>query len=247
MTLTERISLLNKSNPSDVSNKENIEDFGSSKRRIDLYDGSPPEQKVQTNLSIRKLKEQFELQQESQAEIKSQRISMVRQYSNENKLVKSILEQQKEKAAAAAPKPVVEVTRTKSIRKSLEPIECPVALKHQRFFVGKDQSPKEEKTEAPRIQTSRVITSNHDVKTATCDDFESIYKNLGDVRHTTDKSFDRIFSQLFKADLPRVEERFEEIFRKLSQATLGMMIPVSSVFLSLTFLLLLSPTHCICY
>lgn len=245
MSLTERINLLNKSN-SDSSNKENIEDFALS-RSTDIFDGSLLDQSSRRNSSIRKLKHQFEQQQQQQEQqnrVNSQRISMTRQYSHEKKLVKTQIEamaKQKEISTVASasvasvsvvvlakPQPTtIESPKISEVKPTAAAEEIPANL--HRFFVGASSQERrlEERKDCDKKRNNEKQVQSTVTRT-TCD-FEDIFK---DARKASDRgwekdtssgsAFSQIYLRLRAADLSDVDEKFERLFKLISQDNLGM-------------------------
>lgn len=232
MSLTERISLLNKSN-SDSSNKENIEDYAMN-RSIDIFDGSLGDQSSKRNSSIRKLKHQFEQQLREQQQEKersvTQRMSMARQYSYEKKLVKSQIELIAKPREVNIPPPVAKAESQKAVDNN-KTTATAIPTKLQRFFVGSSRSSEQEKklsNEEKRDCPQMIVMGKRVQSRATTScDFESIYKGterafIGHRRDSKDSTFNQIFSRLTAADLSNADEKFERLFRTISQDNLGM-------------------------
>lgn len=208
MSLTERINLLNKSN-SDSSNKENIEDYanGHHNRSLDIFDGSLEQSAGgiggRKNSSIRKLKNQFEVQQpelgaERFAKITA-RVSVTRQYSEENKLVKTKIKSFCEQEQVEK-KPEAVVKRNDSVKSVDKPVIASNLLK---LFTGNRS---DEIEDCPMAKTPKNAKSA-DI----CNDFERVYN--GGWMDSVESSFNYIYSRLSRKDRLNVDERFEEIYK----------------------------------
>lgn len=191
MSLTERISLLNQSNLD--NNKENIEDFAFSRNNTtDIFDAGSPDQSSRRSLIIRQLKDQFE-QQELERHAKSSRMSVVRQYSIEKKLVSQAKKQielhaEKHKLVVTPPSP--------RSPKTVEDKVTPPPTIHHRFFGPMKSS--EWNLSIPLNNSKETVVSSVDVV------------------------FARIYSTLTLKDTSNVEEKFEKLFQCISQRLIGM-------------------------
>lgn len=223
MSLVERINLLNQS----LDNKENIEDFGLS-RTPEILEGSSPVQSVRRNLTIRRLKDQFEQQQQHQpdqeerAMPKVSRISLVRQYSKENKLVA----QAKVKIAMIAEQntapTIADVqAKEKPIPKVVVQRQRTPSPKLMRFFGPRT----EERVDSPSPTETNGSPLLYQI------DFNTIVNGADKQRAFVAVLFDRIYAQLSETDKRNVSEKFEILFMSISHPPprLGMTFDYSAL------------------